>query len=56
MIENGSWAPTAKRAMTGMLEGMKNLSICENNVTIMSVMKDKDIAAMETLADELLSE
>lgn len=56
MIENGSWAPTAKRAMTGMLEGMKNLSICENNVTIMSVMKDKDIAAMETLVDELLSE
>ena len=56
MIENGYWAPTAKRAMTGMLEGMKNLSICENNVTIMSVMKDKDIAAMETLADELLSE
>ena len=56
LIENGSWAPTAKRAMTGMLEGMKNLSICENNVTIMSVMKDKDIAAMETLADELLSE
>lgn len=56
MIENGSWAPTAKRAMTGMLEGMKNLSICENNVTIMSVMKDKDIAAMETLGDELLSE
>ena len=56
MIENGSWAPTAKRAMTDMLEGMKNLSICENNVTIMSVMKDKDIAAMETLADELLSE
>ena len=56
MIENGSCAPTAKRAMTGMLEGMKNLSICENNVTIMSVMKDKDIAAMETLADELLSE
>lgn len=56
MIENGSWAPTAKRAMTGMLEGMKNLSICENNVTIMSVMKDKDIVAMETLADELLSE
>ncbi len=56
MIENGSWAPTAKRAMTGMLEGMKNLSICENNVTIMSVMKDKDIAAMEILADELLSE
>ena len=56
MIENGSWAPTAKRAMTGLLEARENLSICEHNVTIMSVMKDKDIAAMETLADELLSE
>lgn len=55
MIENGSWAPTAKRTMTGMLDGMKNLSVCENNVTIMSVMKDKDITAMEALADELLA-
>lgn len=54
IIENGSWAPTAARTMKTMLDGMKDLTICENTVTIHSTMKDTDIAAMEVLADELL--
>lgn len=54
IIENGSWAPTAARTMKSMLDGMKNLTVCENTVTILSTMKEKDVAAMEQLADELL--
>ena len=54
IIENGSWAPTAARTMKSMLDGMKNLTVCENTVTILSTMKEKDVAAMERLADELL--
>ncbi len=54
IIENGSWAPTAARTMKSMLDGMKNLTVCENTVTILSTMKEKDAAAMEQLADELL--
>ena len=54
IIENGSWAPTAARTMKTMLDGMKNLTVCENTVTILSTMKDTDVAAMNTLADELL--
>lgn len=54
LIENGSWAPTAARTMKSMLDGMKNLTVCENTVTILSTMKEKDVAAMEQLADELL--
>ncbi len=54
IIENGSWAPTAARTMKSMLNGMKNLTVCENTVTILSTMKEKDVAAMEQLADELL--
>ena len=54
IIENGSWAPTAARTMKSMLDGMKNLTVCENTVTILSTMKEKDVAAIEQLADELL--
>lgn len=54
IVENGSWAPTAARTMKSMLDGMKNVTVCENTVTILSTMKEKDAAAMEQLADELL--
>ncbi|XCP86228.1 MBL fold metallo-hydrolase [Roseburia hominis] len=54
MIENGSWAPSAARTMKGIVEGMKNVTLCEKVVTIKSVMKDADVAEMETLADEIL--
>lgn len=54
IIENGSWAPTAARTMKSMLDGMKNVTVCENTVTILSTTKEKDAAAMEQLADELL--
>lgn len=54
IIENGSWAPTAARTMKSMLDGMKNVTVCENTVTILSTMKEKDASAMEQLADELL--
>ena len=55
LIENGSWAPTAAKAMKNTLDTMKNVTVCENTVTILSTMKDKDITAMEQLASELLS-
>lgn len=55
IIENGSWAPTAARTMKNMLEGMKDITLCDTTVTIRSAMKDSDKAAMETLAAELLA-
>lgn len=54
LVENGSWAPSANRAMAAVLEPMKNVSVCGNRVTIKSVMKDADIEALEALADEIL--
>lgn len=56
LVENGSWAPSATKAMKAVLETMKNVTICENTVTIKSVMKDANIAEMETLADEILAD
>ena len=56
LIENGSWAPSAARTMRGIIEKMKNVTVCEKQVTIKSAMKEKDIPAMEELADELLAD
>lgn len=54
MIENGSWAPSAARTMKGIVEGMKNVTLCEKVVTIKSVMKEVDVTGMEALAEEIL--
>ena len=52
-IENGSWAPMAKRIMSSMLEGCKNLTIAENNVTILSALNDVSKSQISALVDEL---
>ena len=52
-IENGSWAPTANKVMMKRLEGSKNLTYAENNVTVLSALNDETRAKIELLADEL---
>ena len=52
-IENGSWAPMAAKIMKKMLDGSKNLTVAENNVTIRSAMNAQNIAQIEALAAEL---
>lgn len=54
IIENGSWAPISGKAMKAVLEGMKNITICENTVSIKSVAKAENIEQMKRLADEIL--
>ena len=54
MMENGSWAPTAARAMKGILENMKEVEIAEPVVTIKSTLKDADIPGLEKLAEAML--
>lgn len=53
-MENGSWGPMANKKMREAVEGMKKMTLCENMVTIKSVMKESDLAQMEALAEELL--
>ncbi len=55
IIENGSWAPTAARAMKKELETMKGLTILEPIVTIKSRYKETDKEALEMLADALIA-
>ena len=54
-IENGSWAPIAAKKMHEMLEGCKNLTFCENKVTIKSAMKKADLAQLEAMVEELIT-
>ena len=51
IVENGTWAPSAARAMRALLEPMKNITIVEPTVTLRSALKDSDIPALEALAD-----
>lgn len=55
IIENGSWAPCAARVMSEMLSQMKQVEIVEPMVTIWSRMKRSDVAALERLAEALLT-
>lgn len=55
LIENGSWAPCAARAMRTLIEPMKEITLVEPTVTIQSRMKQTDIPAMEALADAILA-
>ena len=50
LLENGSWGPTALRAMLCELEGMKGLTILEPKISVKSAASDADRAKMEELA------
>lgn len=52
-IENGTWAPMAKKKMSDMLAGCKNLAFAENSVKIISAVNEQNINEIENLAEEL---
>ena len=54
IIENGSWAPTASKVLRDMLDGCKDITFAENNVTIMSALTDENKAQLDALARELV--
>ncbi len=52
-IENGSWAPTAAKVMSKMLENSKDLTFAENSVKILSALNDESREKIDALAEEL---
>ena len=50
MVENGSWAPCAAKAMREIVDTFKDVTVVEPLVTIRSTMKDSDRKTMEALA------
>ena len=55
LMENGSWAPMAAKQMRAELEGMKNIAICEQVVTLRSAANAAAEAQMDALVQELLA-
>lgn len=53
-IENGTWAPCSGRIMKDMVSGLKEMELIEPVVTLKSVMKESDKAALEALANEII--
>ena len=53
-LENGTWAPMAAKTMRGLLEGMKDLRLLEETVTIRSAMTEETKQAIAALAETLL--
>ena len=47
IIENGSWAPTAARVIKKTFESSKNITFCENTVSIRSALNDASNAQID---------
>lgn len=53
IIENGTWAPTAAKVLKDTLAGCNNITLAENNVTILSALTEENKAKIDELAKEL---
>ena len=54
IIENGSWGPTAGKAMKALLGEMKDITVIEPMITIKSAVKPETMEKLGELADVLL--
>lgn len=53
LMQNGSWAPSAAKVMTGMLSQMKGIDILPEVLTINGVFKESDRARIDEFAKEI---
>ena len=53
IIENGSWAPCAKKCMTNLLNEMKKITVLEQAVTIRSTVKPETESQLQALAEAI---
>ena len=56
LMENGSWAPLAAKAMRAMLEDSKNLTFTDTTVRMLSALSEDSRNQIENLANELCRE
>ena len=53
LIENGSWAPSAVKGMTAMLEPLQDIKIIDEKVSIKIAVTDENVRQLELLAEKL---
>lgn len=54
IIENGTWAPSAAKTMLEIIDGMKNITILQPQITIKTTANQDTRQELETLAENLL--
>ncbi len=55
LIQNGTWGPNAGKQMRELLEGMKNINILDNMVTVKSRLTEAQNADLDALADAIVA-
>ena len=53
-IQNGSWAPSSAKLMRTTFESFKNITLCDTDVTVNSVVGRETLSQIKKLADELI--
>ncbi len=53
IIENGSWAPTAKNLLTAIFTAMKNMTIIDKSVSIKSSLKENQLDDIKAIVQEI---
>ena len=56
IIENGSWAPTAKGLLTSCFSTMKNMNIFQKSLTIKSSLKKEQLNDLKEMVKEFVSD
>lgn len=54
IIENGSWACRSGNLMCEFLEGMRDMTVLDDKVTLVSSMKEDNITDMDILVDSVM--
>ena len=54
LVENGSWAPTARGLMRAEFSKLKNCTILDETVTINSSLKEAQLESMDALAEAIV--
>jgi len=55
IIENGTWAPSAAKTMKSIIEGMKDITIIEPEITIKTKLSDENIEQFKELAENIIN-
>ena len=53
LIENGTWGPLSGKLMAAYFEGMKNINLLAERVTLKSRLTENDLEALDSLAKAL---
>ena len=56
ILENGSWAPASGKLMREALSKLKNIEFIGENITLLSALREDQIAQLDALADAIAAD